>query len=67
MVQMLLKENADVNAQSGEYDNALQAASLEGHEKVAQMRLENGAEADVQSGYYSNALKRKRESSSATA
>jgi ankyrin repeat protein len=33
-------------AQSGEYGNALQVASLRGHKKVVQLLLDNGAEDD---------------------
>jgi len=36
--------------------NALQAASLNGHEKVAQMRLDKGADVNAQGGYYATAL-----------
>ena len=41
---MMLKKGADVNAQGGEYGNALQAASVRGHDQVVQMLLEKGAE-----------------------
>ena len=39
MVQMLLDKGTDVNAQGGEYGNALQAASSRGHDQVVQMLL----------------------------
>ena len=45
-----------VNAQSGYYGNALQAACQGGHEKVAEMLIDNGAEVNAQGGYYGNAL-----------
>ncbi|KAL4963354.1 uncharacterized protein BDV14DRAFT_210017 [Aspergillus stella-maris] len=53
-----------VNAQGGEYGNALQAASFQGHEKLVQILLDQGADilldqgADVnaQGGRYGNAL-----------
>jgi hypothetical protein len=34
VVKLLLKKNADVNAQGGKYGNALQAVSKGGHEQV---------------------------------
>lgn len=40
---MLLEKGAKVNAQGGQYGNALQAASEGGHETVAQMLLEKDA------------------------
>jgi hypothetical protein len=43
VVQMLLDEGTDVNAQGGRHGNALQAASHKGHEKVVQMLMEAGA------------------------
>lgn len=36
---MLLDNGADVNAQGGRYDNALQAALSEGYEKVVRLLL----------------------------
>ena len=42
MVQMLLDKGAEVNAQGGHYDNALQAASAGGHHTVVQMLLDQG-------------------------
>lgn len=51
MVQMLLDKGVDVNAQGGYYviaqggyyDNALQAASFEGHDEVVRLLLNHGA------------------------
>ena len=40
----------------GEYGNALQAASVSGHEKVVQMLLDQGADVNAQGGEYGNAL-----------
>ncbi|ORY67765.1 ankyrin repeat-containing domain protein [Pseudomassariella vexata] len=55
-VQRLIEKNADVNAQGGEYGNALQAASYRGHEKVVQILLEKNADVNAQGGPYGNAL-----------
>ena len=43
IVQLLLENGADINAQGGGYGNALQAASDEGHQNIVQLLLENGA------------------------
>jgi hypothetical protein len=43
VVQMLMDAAADVNAQGGYFGNALQAASVRGHEKVEQMLMDIGA------------------------
>lgn len=43
MTKMLLDKGADVNAQGGEYGNALQAASAGGHEQVVKMLRAAGA------------------------
>ncbi|KAA8617103.1 Ank-2 multi-domain protein [Pyrenophora tritici-repentis] len=40
---MLLDNGADINAQGGEYGNALQTASEGGHKQVVKMLLEAGA------------------------
>jgi hypothetical protein len=34
VVKLLLEKNADVNAQGGEYGNALQAASCRGRDQI---------------------------------
>jgi hypothetical protein len=52
----LLDKGADVNAQSGYYGHALQAASYEGHQKITQMLLDRGAHVNAQGGYYGKAL-----------
>jgi ankyrin repeat protein len=54
---MLLDSGADVNAQGGHYGSALYAASLGGHERVAQMLLEYGADPNVLGGFYDSALR----------
>ncbi|EXL67266.1 hypothetical protein FOPG_16605 [Fusarium oxysporum f. sp. conglutinans race 2 54008] len=52
----LVTEGADVNAQGGEYGNALQAASSEGYLEVVQLLLDKGADVNAQGGSYGNAL-----------
>ena len=53
---MLIEQGVNVNAQGGYYGNALQAASLRGHEKVVTMLIEQRADVNAQGGYYGNAL-----------
>jgi ankyrin repeat protein len=57
IVQILLEHGADINAQGGDYGNALQAASTEGHDKIVQKLLERGADVNAQGGEYGNALR----------
>ncbi|KAI9656998.1 MAG: hypothetical protein M1829_000355 [Trizodia sp. TS-e1964] len=52
----LAREGADINAQGGEYGNALQAASYRGHEKTVELLLSEGADINAQGSYYGNAL-----------
>ncbi|ORY14382.1 hypothetical protein BCR34DRAFT_231296 [Clohesyomyces aquaticus] len=56
MVKVLLDKDADVNAQGGDYGNALQAASYRGHEAVVTMLLDKDADVNAQGGHYGNAL-----------
>lgn len=42
-VGALLDQGANVNAEGGEYGNALQAASLQGHNEIVEMLLASGA------------------------
>ncbi|KAK3174277.1 hypothetical protein OEA41_001521 [Lepraria neglecta] len=51
-----LNEGADVNAQGGDYGNALQAASYRGHDRVVQILLDKRADINAQGGGYGNAL-----------
>jgi hypothetical protein len=44
VVQLLLDKGADVNAQGGEYGNALQAAFNRGHDKLVATLFKKGAE-----------------------
>jgi ankyrin repeat protein len=55
---MLLNQGADVNAQGGLYGNALQAASVGGHEAIVKMLLNRqpGADVNAQGGHFGNAL-----------
>jgi ankyrin repeat protein len=55
-VDLLLDNEADVNAQGGRYGNALQAASVGGHEAVVKVLLNKGADVNAQGGNYGNAL-----------
>ncbi|EAQ86879.1 hypothetical protein CHGG_08132 [Chaetomium globosum CBS 148.51] len=48
--QILISKGADVNAQGGEYGNALQAASSEGHQKIVKLLLDKGADVNAQGG-----------------
>ncbi|KPA37290.1 hypothetical protein FLAG1_09900 [Fusarium langsethiae] len=52
----LTTEGADVNAQGGEFGNALQVASLDGNLEVVQLLLDKGADVNAQGGLYGNAL-----------
>ncbi|KAF5268142.1 hypothetical protein FOXYS1_962, partial [Fusarium oxysporum] len=52
----LTTEGADVNAQGGEYGNALQAASYQGYLEIVQLLLDEGADINAQGGKYGNAL-----------
>lgn len=49
-MQVLLDRGANINAQSELLGNALQAASLDGHEKVVQMLLDRGADVNAWGG-----------------
>ncbi|KAF1966679.1 ankyrin, partial [Bimuria novae-zelandiae CBS 107.79] len=56
VVKLLLDTGADVNAQGGEYGNALQAASERGHKQVVKLLLNTGADVNAQGERYGNAL-----------
>jgi ankyrin repeat protein len=43
MIKLLLSKGADINAQSRDYGNALQVASIKGREKVVELLLSGGA------------------------
>ncbi len=50
------REGANINAQGGNYGNALQAAAAEACYGIVQMLIEKGANINAQGGYYGNAL-----------
>ncbi|KAG6913684.1 hypothetical protein DXG01_005184, partial [Tephrocybe rancida] len=54
--KQLLENEADVNAQGGNYGNALQAASYGSHEGMVKLLLEKGADVNAQGGDYGNAI-----------
>ena len=56
VVEEVLSEEADVNAQSGGHGSALYAASEGGHGQIVQMLLDKGANVNAQGGRYNNAL-----------
>ncbi|KAI7775161.1 ankyrin repeat protein [Diaporthe eres] len=56
VVQILLENRADVNAQGGVFGNALQAASFKGYGEVVQILLEKGADINAKGGHLGNAL-----------
>ncbi|KAI9681017.1 MAG: hypothetical protein M1822_007091, partial [Bathelium mastoideum] len=56
IVELLIKEGADVNAQGGEYGNALQAASWGGNPQIVELLIKEGADVNAQGGQYGNAL-----------
>ena len=55
MVELLLEQGADVNAQGGYYGNALQAASARPRHGGG-AAAGKGADVNAQGGYYGNAL-----------
>jgi ankyrin repeat protein len=56
VVNLLLNNGADVNAQGGKYGSALWAASRGGHEQVVELLLNNGADVNAQDRRYGGAL-----------
>ncbi|KAJ7250216.1 hypothetical protein C8J57DRAFT_1667758 [Mycena rebaudengoi] len=56
MVQLLITQGANVNAQGGIYGNPLLTASFHGHEAVVQLLLDRGADVNAVGGEYGTAL-----------
>ncbi|MCJ1396289.1 hypothetical protein MMC18_009178 [Xylographa bjoerkii] len=56
LVRMLLQRGADVNARSGRFGNALQAAAVFGMESIVRLLLNNKADVNARGGRYGNAL-----------
>ncbi|KAJ7287134.1 ankyrin repeat-containing domain protein [Mycena rebaudengoi] len=56
IVHLLIEKGANVNAQGGEYGNALQAASSSGHESIVHLLIEKGENVNAQGGSFGNAL-----------
>ncbi|KAK1517411.1 hypothetical protein CABS01_16639 [Colletotrichum abscissum] len=54
--RFFIDNGADVNAQGGQYGNALCAASEGGHQEIVQFLLDRGADINAQGGFYGNAL-----------
>jgi hypothetical protein len=44
---LLLGKGADVNAEGGEYKNALQAASIQDRKEIVELLQKNGAETNM--------------------
>ncbi|KAJ4034152.1 hypothetical protein NW758_011110 [Fusarium oxysporum] len=55
-VRDLIGKGADVNAQGGDYGNALQAAAYGGHQEIVTLLLAEGADVNAQGGQLGNAL-----------
>jgi len=56
VTKALIELGADVNAQGGEYGNALQAASIRGGSATVELLLSKGADVNAQGGPHGNAL-----------
>jgi ankyrin repeat protein len=56
IVQLLLDDGANVDADGGYNGTALQGASIRGRKKIVQLLLDNGANVDADGGYNGTAL-----------
>lgn len=56
VVQILLDNDAEANAQGGYYGHALQAASIEGRTPIVKMLLDMGVDVNAQGGQFGSAL-----------
>ncbi|KAF5343349.1 hypothetical protein D9758_014173 [Tetrapyrgos nigripes] len=56
MVFLMMHKGADVNAQGGQYGNALQVATYFGQIEIVKLLLKNGADVNAQGGEHGNAL-----------
>jgi ankyrin repeat protein len=56
VVQILVDEDADINAQGGWYGNPLQVASTKGHTQVVKILLDKGANVNMPSGQHATVL-----------
>ena len=55
-MQILLYKGADVNAQGGDYSNALQAAIVTAHAQMVQILLDRGADINTLSEWHRDKL-----------
>ena len=56
VVDMLVKQGADVNTRGGHLGNALQAASERGHEEIVRLLIVHGADINAVGGQWGSAL-----------
>ncbi|OAL51101.1 hypothetical protein IQ07DRAFT_473194, partial [Pyrenochaeta sp. DS3sAY3a] len=50
IVKLLLNKDANINAQGGNFNTALQAASYNGHKQIVKLLLDRGANINAQGG-----------------
>ncbi|KAL6402289.1 hypothetical protein AUP68_14761 [Ilyonectria robusta] len=54
--EALVSSKTNVSARGGRYQNALQAASFEGHREIVQILVDRGADINAQGGFFGSAL-----------